>query len=117
MPTERRSKTSSGRDSKQRKLHFVVASRQPERNRWLADFEDTEGFTAVVRQPSPRNPAQKKTTIEVKTYTQAQLTYVLCRSEQRIAKDLAIRSKHEKRMQADIDKLSKSIAEGKLTQR
>jgi transposase len=102
---------------KRRKLHFVVASRQPERNRWLADFEDTEGFTAVVRQPSPRNPAQKKTTIEVKTYTQAQLTYVLCRSEQRIAKDLAIRSKHEKRMQADIDKLSKRIADGKLTQR
>jgi transposase len=102
---------------RKRKLHFVVASRQPERNRWLAEFEDTEGFTAVVRQPSPRNPAQKKTTIEVKTYTQAQLTYVLCRSEQRIAKDLAIRSKHEKRMQADIDKLSKRIADGKLTQR
>jgi transposase len=102
---------------KKRKLHFVVASRQPERNRWLADFEDTEGFIAVVRQPSPRNPAQRKTTIEVKTYTQAQLTYVLCRSEQRIAKDLAIRSKHEKRMQADIEKLSKRIADGKLTQR
>jgi len=102
---------------KKRKLHFVVASRQPERNRWLADFEDTEGFTAVVRQPSPRNPAQKKTTIEVKTYTEAQLTYVLCRSEQRIAKDFAIRSKHEKRMHADIEKLSKRIAEGKLTQR
>jgi len=101
---------------KKRNLHYVVASRQPERNRWLADFEDTEGFSAVLRQPSPRNPAQKKTTIEVKTYTEAELTYVLCRSEQRIAKDRAIRTKHEKRMQVDIDKLSQRIATGKLIQ-
>jgi hypothetical protein len=61
---------------KKRKLHYVVASRQPERDRWLADFEDTEGFTSVIRQPSPRNP-QKKTKIEVKTCTVAGLTYVL----------------------------------------
>jgi len=101
---------------KKRNLHYVVASRQSERNRWLADFEDTEGFTAVLRQPSPRSPAQKKTTIEVKTYTEAELTYVLCRSEQRIAKDRAIRTKHEKRMQVDIDKLSQRVATGKLIQ-
>src|SRR5271166_4207601 len=50
---------------KPRKLHYVVASRQPERDRWLADFEDTEGFTPVLRQPSPLNGAQKKTSIEV----------------------------------------------------
>jgi hypothetical protein len=50
-----------------RNLHYVVASRQPERDRWLADFEDTDGFTPVLRQPSPLNPAQKKSTIEVKT--------------------------------------------------
>jgi transposase len=95
---------------KKRKLHYVVASRQPERDRWLADFEDTEGFTNVIRQPSPRNPGQKKTKIEVKACTEAGLTYVLCRSEQRIAKDRAIRTKQEGRMQADIDKLSKRIA-------
>src|SRR5213594_657205 len=52
-------------DIKKRKLHYVVASRQPERDRWLADFDDTDGFTPVLRQPSPLNPAQKKTTIEV----------------------------------------------------
>src|SRR5262249_48252409 len=51
---------------KARKLHYIVASRQPERNRWLAEFEDTDGFTPVLREPSPLNPAQKKTTIEVK---------------------------------------------------
>ena len=80
---------------KQRKLNYVVASRQPERDRWLGDFEDTEGFTPVLRQPSLLNAAQKKTAIEVKTCAQGDHTYVLCRSEQRIAKDRAIRSKQE----------------------
>jgi hypothetical protein len=50
---------------KRRKLNYVVASRQPERNRWLADFEATDGFAPVLRAPSPLNPAQKKTSIEV----------------------------------------------------
>jgi hypothetical protein len=30
-------------DIKARKLHHIVASRQPERNQWLAEFEDTDG--------------------------------------------------------------------------
>jgi transposase len=99
---------------KKRKLHYVVASRQPERDRWLADFEDTEGFTPVLREPSPLNPGQKKSSIEVKTQTADQQTYVLCRSEQRIAKDRAIRSKQEARLRADIDKLAKRVANGRL---
>jgi len=99
---------------KQRKLNYVVASRQPERDRWLADFEDTEGFTPVLRQPSPLNGAQKKTSIEVKTCAQGDHTYVLCRSEQRIAKDRAIRTKQEDRLRADIDRLARRVAEGKL---
>ena len=103
-------------DIKKRKLHYVVASRQPERDRWLAEFEDTEGFTPVLREPSPLNPAQKKTMIEVKTCSGGddEPTYVLCRSEQRIAKDRAIRTKQEARLIADIEKLSRRIAEGKL---
>src|SRR6266851_3467889 len=99
---------------KQRKLHYVVASRQPERDRWLGDFEDTEGFTAVLRQPSPLNPGQKKTMIEVKTRRDGDQTYVLCRSEQRIPKDRAIRTKQEGRLHADIDKLAKRVAQGRL---
>ena len=97
-----------------RKLNYVVASRQPERNRWLADFEDTDGFVPVLRQPSPLNPAQKKTAIEVKTRVDGDHTYVLCRSEQRIAKDRAIRTKQEARLRTDIDKLSQRIADRKL---
>jgi transposase len=99
---------------KRRKLHYVVASRQPERDRWLGDFEDTEGFTAVLRQPSPLNPSQKKTTLEVKTRRDGDQTYVLCRSEQRIAKDRAIRTKQEDRLRADIDKLAQRVAQRRL---
>lgn len=99
---------------KTRKLDYVVASRQPERDRWLADFEDTDGFTPVLRTPSPRNPAQKKTTIEVKTCVDDEHTYVLCRSEQRIAKDQAIRAKHEQRLLVDLDKLARRIADKRL---
>jgi hypothetical protein len=40
-------------------------------------------------------------------------TFVLCRSEQRIAKDRAIRDKYEQRFLADIDKLSRRIANKK----
>lgn len=97
-----------------RGLHYVVASRQPERDRWLADFEDVDGFTQVLREPSPLNPGQRKTTVEVKTRRDDEQTYVLCRSEQRIAKDRAIRVKHEGRLRADIDKLTQRIAQGRL---
>ncbi len=97
-----------------RKLHYVVASRQPERDRWLAELEDTDGFAPVLRQPSPLNPAQKKTTIEIKTRVDGEKTYALCRSEQRIAKDRAIRTKQEGRLRADLDRLAKRVAEKKL---
>ena len=100
---------------KARKLHYIVASRQPERNRWLAEFEHTDGFTPVLREPSPLNPAQMKTTIEVKICADTdEQTYVLCRSQQRIAKDRAIRSKQEARLLADIEKLSLRVANKKL---
>ncbi|HEX3341518.1 MAG TPA: IS1634 family transposase [Pseudolabrys sp.] len=102
-------------DIKARKLHYIVASRQPERNRWLAEFEDTDGFMPVLREPSPLNPAQKKTTIEVKVCADTDdETYVLCRSEQRIAKDRAIRAKHEQKLLADIEKLAQRVAKGQL---
>jgi transposase len=99
---------------KARKLHYLVASRQPERSRWLAEFADPEGFAEVVRQPSPRNRAQHKSRVEVKIQRDGETTYVLCRSEQRIDKDRAIRAKQEGRLLADLDKLSKRVSAGRL---
>lgn len=99
-----------------RRLHYIIASRQTERDRWLASFADDVAFTPVIRQPSPTNPNQKKTRVDVQLVRSEGCNYVLCRSEQRIEKDKAIREKHEQRLIADLEKLSKRIASGKLTE-
>ena len=99
-----------------RKLHYLVASRQPERTRWLAEFGDPEGLAEVQRQPSPRNPAQQKSRVEVKTRRDGDTTYVLCRSEQRTDKDRAIRTKQEGRLLADLEKLRQRVTAGRLKQ-
>jgi transposase len=99
---------------KARKLHYLVASRQSERTQWLADFADASGFTEVLRPPSPRNPAQHKTRVEVKIQREENTTYVLCRSAQRSDKDRAIRTKQEGRLLADLDKLKQRVSAGQL---
>jgi len=97
-----------------RKLHYLVASRQPERDRWLADYDDVAGFEQVRRSPSPRNPYQKKTKVWVKKVPGNEETHVLCMSEERIEKDRAIREKHEQRLLRDLEKLERRIALGRL---
>jgi transposase len=97
-----------------RKLHYLVASRQPERTRWLAEFGDPEGLAEVQRQPSPRNPAQQKSRVAVKIRRDGDTTYVLCRSEQRTDKDRAIRTKQEGRLLADLEKLRRRVTAGRL---
>ena len=97
-----------------RKLHYLVASRQSERDGGLADFEDTEGFEEVIRQPSPRNPFQKKSHIQVKRRTRDGETLVLCLSSERKEKDRAIREKQEGRFLADVAKLEERVRRGGL---
>jgi transposase len=99
---------------KSRNLHYIVASRQTERDQWLATFADNVAFSEVIRQPSPTNPHQKKTRVDVQFVKGEACNYVLCRSEQRVSKDKAIRETHEKRLIADLDKLTKRIAKGRL---
>ena len=96
-----------------RKLHYLVAARQPERERWLAEFEG-EGFQEVIRKPSPRNPLQKKPKVEVKLERRGEETYVLCRGEGRVEKDRAIRGKQEQRLIADLDQLARRVEKGRL---
>jgi len=99
---------------KARGHHYIVAGRQPERNAWLAEFEDEQGWQEVVRTPSPRNPAQKKSRVWVKRQRKSDETYVLCRSDGRQKKDRAIRDKHEGRLRADLTKLQARIRAGRL---
>jgi len=99
---------------KDRKLHYVVATRQSERDAWLDDFQDQEGFEEIVRVPSPRNPFQKKSEVQVKRQQSDGETFVLCTSSERAEKDRAIREKQEQRFLADVAKLQKRISRGRL---
>ena len=92
-----------------KKLHYLVATRQSERNQFLADFEGLEGFEEVFREPSPTNPFQKKSTIRVKRKRHEGETYVLCLSSERVEKDRAIREKQEGRLIKDLGKLKARI--------
>src|SRR4051812_4535549 len=99
---------------RRRNLHYVVAAGQKERDRLLAEFETAEGFDEVVRQPSPRNPGQKKSSVRVKAHRSNNELLVLCISQERVEKDRAIRVKQEGRFLVDLAKLQARIRDGRL---
>jgi transposase len=94
--------------------HYLVAARYPERGAHQDAFADAADWTEVIRAPSPRNPAQKKTRVFIKRQTVGDEVHILCRSEARIDKDRAIRDKHEQRLLADLQKLQARVVHGRL---
>ena len=94
--------------------HYLVASRQPERNSWLAEFENGDDWEEVMRTPSPRNPGQKKSQVQIKRRQKGNEVYILCVSEGREAKDRAIREKHELQLKEDLQALKTRIEKGQL---
>lgn len=96
-----------------RGLHYLVAEPYAERKDWVPEFQDSGEFAAVEREPSPRNPFQKKSTIQVKMRRVGGQTHVLCLSSERKEKDRAIRELHEKRLLEDLEKLKKRVVKGK----
>ena len=87
---------------RKRDLHYLVAGLQSERNEWLDELEKEDDWEQVIRTPSPRNPFQKKTRVEVKRRQKGEEVYILCRSEGRQEKDRAIRETHEGKLLAKI---------------
>ncbi|HMB04699.1 MAG TPA: IS1634 family transposase, partial [Isosphaeraceae bacterium] len=99
---------------RRRKLHYVVAAGQKERDRLLAEFETAEGFEEVVRRPSPRNPGQRKSSVRVKAHHTDDELLILCISHERAEKDRAIRAKQEGRFLKDLAKVRARIRAGRL---
>ena len=99
---------------RERGHHYIVAGRQPERNQWLEELEREEDWEEVVRLPSPRNPFQKKSRVEVKRRQKGDEVYILCRSEGRRDKDRAIREAHEQKLIGDLVRLNERIERGRL---
>lgn len=95
-------------------MHYIVAGRQPERNEWLDDIENEDDWEEVIRIPSPRNPFQKKSRVQIKRRTKEGEVYILCLSEGREDKDRAIRVKHEERLIKDLEGLKVRVEKGQL---
>jgi transposase len=98
-----------------RGYHYLVAGRQPERNAWLAEFEQEEGWEEILRQPSPRNSQQKKSQVRIRRRQRGNEVYLLCLSEEREEKDRAIRETHELRLRKDLERLKTRIEKGHLS--
>ena len=96
---------------RRRKLHYVIAAGQKERDRLLAEFETVDGFEEVIRRPSPRNPGQKKSSVRVKAHPSDNELLILCISHERVEKDRAIRAKQEGRFLKDRGETSSSNRE------
>jgi len=97
-----------------RKLHYIVASRQSERDQWLEEFEESGAFEEVERTPSPRNRYQNKPPVRVKMKRSGDETHVLCVGEGRKEKDRAIREKFEGRLLRDLSKLRERVRKRRL---
>jgi transposase len=94
-----------------RQLHYLVAARQGERDRWLAEFEDEEGFT-----PAKPVLADQEPQVWVKKQGHGEETLVLCLSAGRREKDRAIRLTHQQRLERDLKKLAHRLSQGRLVQ-
>jgi transposase len=99
---------------KGRGYHYIVASRQRERDVHLDEYEDEGGWEEILRTPSPSNPDQQKSRVWVKRGVADKEVHILCKSDGRQEKDRAIREKHEKRLLADLLKLQRRVGTGKL---
>ena len=94
--------------------HYLVAARQPERNAWLEEFANHDDWEEVLRTPSPRNPGQKKSRVQIKRQQKGNEVYLLCVSEGREQKDRAIREKQEQQLQQDLEALKARVEKGNL---
>lgn len=97
-----------------RGLHYIVASRQPERDRCLEEFEELDGFEEIRVAGALANPRSKKPPLRVKLKQTQEEVHVLCESPGRKEKDKAIRETQERRFLDDLVKLEKRIATGRL---
>jgi len=97
-----------------RNLHYLVATRQSERDQWLSEFEDLNGFEEVFRTNSPTNAYQRKSRVSLRMKRTQDETHVLCLSQGRKEKDKAIREKQERQYLADLEKLKNRVSSGRL---
>jgi probable HAF family extracellular repeat protein len=77
-------------------------------------FATDINWEEVIREPSPCNPGQKKSQVQIKRRQKGNAVYLLCVSEGREQKDRAIREKQEQQLQDDLEALKTRIEKGHL---
>ena len=97
--------------------HYLVAGQQVGRGLYQEQFEAEENWQEIEREPSPRNPSQKKVRVFVKAAQAGegqQEVIALCWSEGRTHKDRAIRQKQQGRLELELQKLQRRVKKGRL---
>lgn len=97
--------------------HYLVAGQQVGRGLYQEQFEAEENWQEIEREPSPRNPSQKKVRVFVKAAQAGegqQEVIALCWSEGRTHKDCAIRQKQQGRLELELQKLQRRVKKGRL---
>jgi transposase len=97
--------------------HYLVAGQQVGRGLYQEQFEAEENWQEIEREPSPRNPSQKKVRVFVKAAQAGegqQEVIALCWSEGRTQKDRAIRQKQQGRLELELQKLRRRVNKGRL---
>lgn len=97
--------------------HYLVAGQQVGRGLYQEQFEAEENWQEIEREPSPRNPGQKKVRVFVKAAQAGegqQEVIALCWSEGRTQKDRAIRQKQQGRLELELQKLQRRVKKGRL---
>lgn len=92
---------------RRRGLHYIVASRNTEREAWWDEFYAGEGFQTVC-------PEKTGSNVRVKKVERDGILYVLCESTARSEKDRGIRQRVEKNFLRDVEKLRKRITRQSL---
>jgi len=87
--------------------HYLVAAKQTDRLKWLAEFEEKIGWVQVSETGSGSG-------VFIKRFEKDDEVFILCISDGRKEKDKAIREKQEKRLRKDMEKLQKRIESGAL---
>jgi transposase len=97
--------------------HYLVAGQQVGRGLYQEQFEAEENWQEIEREPSPRNPSQKKVRVFVKAAQAGEgqpEVIALCWSEGRTQKDRAIRQKQQGRLELELQKLQRRVKKGRL---
>jgi len=94
--------------------HYLVAAKQTERHKWLAEFEQEDGWTEIARGTKPSLKEPQEPGVLIKRFRRDGETFVLCISDGRKEKDKAIRERQEKRLLKDLSALQKRIEKGGL---